>query len=408
MSKIKKNNNKIFVCPNNNCINIPEISYSYEPLNPLINYKCNNSNLHILIEEKMKLEDFIRKTSIIFQCSLCKCLIFEDELIFERNTKKLYHFDCLKKHGLTIDKEYLKINTNYLFNYCLDHHNKFIFFCQKCNTSLCSKCELEIHIDKGHFLTQINSLRNNKRKIESFISIVSKQRTLLNKIKDMINKLMQSLENDIIIKEQILDNYEKNEFNYQSIQNFINFKLKNNNEKYVQILDDIVNSYKEFEKNSNNKNISEIFVNTLLSPLYYSFMISDDSQNNENILKLLNKNLINMNKEDDLNKEKSINKSMNIDNALDKNDKQDIKNNLEIIYTDNSNYIMENIKYNDNIVNNENNNITKNKGFKHKEIKNINHQKSIYNMIILHSGNIAISSCGNVIIYDSSNLLSSN
>ena len=83
--------------------------------------------------------------------------------------------------------------------------------------------------------------------------------------------------------------YEKNEFNYQSIQNFINFKLKNNNEEYAEILDNIVNNYKEFEKNPKNKNIREIFVNALLSPLYYSFMINNDSQYNENIIQLLKK-----------------------------------------------------------------------------------------------------------------------
>ena len=68
MNKIKENYNKIFVCPNDNCINIPEISYSYDPINPSIKYKCNNSKAHRLIEERMKLETFLKKTSAILQC----------------------------------------------------------------------------------------------------------------------------------------------------------------------------------------------------------------------------------------------------------------------------------------------------------------------------------------------------
>ena len=35
------------------------------------------------------------------------------------------------------------------------------------------------------------------------------------------------------------------------------------------------------------------------------------------------------------------------------------------------------------------------------EINNIKHEKSIFNMIILHNGNIAITTFGKVMIYDS-------
>ena len=120
----------------------------------------------------------------------------------------------------------------------------------------------------------------------------------------------------------------------------------------------------------------------------------------------MNKKDINLN----LNQEKSKNNTLNIDNFLDKNYKLNIKNNLVISNTVNFNYNKDNYKYIDKIINNEKN-IIKNPDFKiskHKEIKNIKHQKSICNMIILHSGNIAISSSGTVIIYDSNNLLSSN
>ena len=30
--------NKICICPNDNCINIPEIAYSYDPFNPIVKY----------------------------------------------------------------------------------------------------------------------------------------------------------------------------------------------------------------------------------------------------------------------------------------------------------------------------------------------------------------------------------
>ena len=224
MNTIKENYNSIFVCPKSNCINIPEISYSYEPLNPTIKYKCNNSKAHIMIEESMKLEDYLQKTFLNIHCSFCNDLIFENEFIFSKINKVLYHIGCFKKYGLILDDEYIKINTNYLFNNCLEHCNKFSFFCQQCQASVCSKCDIDYHNDKYHILLQINTIRKTQNKKEAFKAIVSKQRALLKKIKEMNNTLIQSLENDIIIKEQILKDYENNDCNYQTIINFNNFE----------------------------------------------------------------------------------------------------------------------------------------------------------------------------------------
>ena len=395
MNKIKENINHIFICPcpNNNCITIPEISYSFEPLNSIIKYKCNNTKTNILIEEKIKLGDFLKNTSTAIQCSLCKGLIFEEELFFAKNNKKLYHIDCLKICGFPKNDEYIKINSNFLFNYCLEHNNKYMFYCKNCKASLCLKCDIESHNDKGHIILQINSLRNNKHKIEDFKSMIIKQKALLNKIKDMFNRLFQSLENNITIKEQILENYENNCYNYQSIQNFDNFKL-GNNKKYENLLDDIMNKYKEFERNKINTNIEEIFINTILSPLYYSMMINDNTQYNDKIITLFNKKINYINKENTLKIEKSKNKYSDMDNFLNNNLEINIKKKDD----NNYNYGKKNNKFSDKI---------ENKNLKHKEINNIKQEKSIYNMKILHSGNIALSSNGNVIIYDSNNLLSS-
>ena len=231
--------------------------------------------------------------------------------------------------------------------------------------------------------------------------MVTKQRRLLTKIKDMNSRLIETLENDIIIKERILENYENNICNYQSILNFNNFELIKN-EKYEKFLDDIINKYNEYEKNSKNIISEEIFINTILSPLYYSMMINGNSKYNENIIKFLNNNEIKVNKEEVLNTEKSKSKYSNIKsdkNIIELNEKKkDRKNNK----TDNININKEDNEYIDKIENNENQNeIIENKDFNHMEINNIKHEKSIFNMIILHNGNIAITTFGKVMIYDS-------
>lgn len=396
MNAIREDYNKIFVCPNNNCINVPEISYSYELLNPSIKYKCYNSKDHRLIEEKMKLDVFLRNSSPTIQCSFCNKLIFEDEFILSKSDKILYHIDCLKKYGLSIDDAYIKINANYLLNYCLEHNKNFRFVCKNCKVSLCNSCDLEYHDDNNHTIIQIKSLRENKNKNEIFKSILTKQKALLKKIKSMNNKLIESLENDIIIKEQILENYENNGYNYQSILNFNNFELKKN-EKYERILDDIVNKYDEYEKNSQNIKSEEIFINSILGPLYYSMMINDNSNFNPNINKLVNE-IMNINEE--LNSKKMIkirNNENNLENPQkDENKSQNINNNKE------------NGKIKENKQNNELKIQEKNKKFNKTEIKKIKQGKQIFNMIILHTENIATSSIGNVSIYNSYNLLSPN
>ena len=166
---------------------------------------------------------------------------------------------------------------------------------QKCKLSLCSLCDINFHNDKDHLLQQIISLRKNKNKEDNFKIIINKQRDWLNKIKEIYNKLFQSLENDIIIKEKILVNYKKNYYNYESIRNFNNLELKNN-KKYEILLEDIIKKNDEFEeKGSSNKNYDEIFINAILSPFYYSMMISDNPNYKANEINLLFQRIMNIN-----------------------------------------------------------------------------------------------------------------
>ena len=79
-------------------------------------------------------------------------LIFGDEFIFSKNDKVLYHINCFKKYGLTKDDAFIKINSNYLFNNCLEHNKNFRFICKNCNVSLCQNCDIDYHDDNNHIL----------------------------------------------------------------------------------------------------------------------------------------------------------------------------------------------------------------------------------------------------------------
>ena len=83
------------------------------------------------------------------------------------------------------------------------------------------------------------------------------------------------------------------------------------------------------KKNSKNIISEEIFINTILSPLYYSMMINGNSKYNENIIKFLNSNEMKVNKEEVLNTEKSKSKYSNIKrdkNIIELNEKKKDRN----------------------------------------------------------------------------------
>jgi len=377
MNKI--NNTNIIICPSNTCIQIPKISYSYEPMNPSIKLKCN-SKIHEKLEKIIDLEELLKSSSFKLECSYCLCKIEDFEFIYNKKQSLFYHEICFRNMNndyLTKD-DYHKINKSIIFNNCLSHGKKFLFYCPDCKISLCPRCELEEHSEKGHILQQLNILRKNQNIIDESKSIISKQKSLLNKIKEINNKLFKSFENDIIIKEKIIGNYEENKYNVQSIQNFNNLELKNN-EEYEKKLNNIINQYNEYEKKPDQKMRDKILNEIILSPLYYTKMIynNEDYNNNQN-------NQLNIKFPYEYEKEKNE-ESVPIPDINIKDNNKNLS--TAPVYQEKS---ASKIYY------------------YHKNLTNIRQEKSIFNLIILRSGNIATSSIGEVTIYDSKRLLSLN
>ena len=180
-----------------------------------------------------------------------------------------------------------------------------------CNKSLCNSCKIDSHDSDGHDEKFLSKISVSKNDYEGINSPFEKQKEYLEKIKDINNNYIKSLENDIQIKEKIINTYQKNKYNYNSILNLKNLKIQNN-KKYENILKNII------QKNNDNKNKEDNkvknFVNNFLSILYYSFMINKDESISENIIKCLIKELTNINSN---NNDKMIiqeNKGENINN----------------------------------------------------------------------------------------------
>ena len=202
MNKI--DNKSVIVCPSDTCTQIPEISYSYEPMNPTINLKCNFF-MHEILEKKLNLDNFLKNSSFGVECSYCNGKIEDFEFIYYKKLSLFYHVNCFENiDSFNLNDGYHIINQNTIFNNCLVHYKKFLFYCPICKVSLCPGCDLEMHNENGHILQQLISLRKNKSIIDESKSIISKQRNIFNKMKEMISKLFKSFENDIIIKEKII------------------------------------------------------------------------------------------------------------------------------------------------------------------------------------------------------------
>lgn len=405
---IPDNSNNILVCPNNGCMNIPDIMYTYDPLDPSVLYKCCLHNKES--EEKMNLSLFLRNCSQNFICAFCQSeLNYDNTNFYCKQCKNIIDFSCVNNHNYTFRQhEIFVINPNILYNNCLIHNNPFIFRCLNCNESLCYLCDLNHHNYEGHELKQLISISKNQNERDQICSDFEKQQNYLNKIKEMNKQIIESLENDIMIKKKIIENFKNNKFNYQSIKNFNQLKLKNN-EKYEEILKNIIDKYDEMKKNRNIKYDKDLLISQLLSPLYYSLMINSNEEFNDSLIDIFKSKI---NKNNNINRINNININNNsYSNINNYNNKIDINENSQNPLNEKSKRKkkINNRKVDEGIISlKDYSEAYSEKEDPHKEIKTIQVEKSINNMIILHTGNIAASSIGYVYIYDANNLSSSN
>ena len=259
-------------CPSEKCFNIPEINYIYNPLKQDIKYKCNCQDN----EQKMGLQDFLEKTNII--CYYCKKIIKEENFFICSNCNNIFDIKCKEKHnqiGKSFNfytKNKNNLNNNIL---CKEHNSPIKCFCEDCNKLICLKC-YSFHDDNGHSILQLSKYFSkffiNQNEFDKLKSTFKKQKDILDEIKKINNDIISSLENDLKIKQKIIDNYDDNKTN-----NISNINIKNlyliNDEKYEVLLQKILS--KKEERQNQEKDIDK-FLDEILLIFYYSLMILKD------------------------------------------------------------------------------------------------------------------------------------
>ena len=93
------------------------------------------------------------------------------------------------------------------------------------------------------------------------------------------------MENDIELKERIINNFILNKLDYNSLINMNNIYIENN-QKYEKILDDILSKNDEINNTDNNTLKSRDYIKQFMATLYYSLMINKEDNINDSLMKM--------------------------------------------------------------------------------------------------------------------------
>ena len=386
----QKKYHEYLFCPSENCLNVPEIYYSYNPLKPEIQYKCKCQNNEQKIN--MNLQEFVEKSNIF--CHYCKKIINDDNFficsdcnnIFDSNCK-IDHFHNEKHINLSF------INKHDIINNCKEHNQPFTFRCKNCNKSICFQC-INFHYENRHSFNPMFEYCFNQNDFDKINSSFEKQKNILDRIKKINDDLFISLENDLKIKLKMIQNYKCNENNYNSI---INLKKTNisNNSRYENIIQQILNNHEE--KKDEGK-VENKFLDEILLIFYYALMIIEDESIADALINDIEQKITNL-------KQLKMQIINNIN--INKNNNEDRKSEKSINDEDNHN---ENNDYH-NIDNNDNNNGFKNFFQNNNNIQNTIHSKKVLdNSFQNNSSNIikSFSYQGNNLKKNESNIMDKN
>ena len=334
----KPNNNynlRYLFCPSEKCLNVPDITYNYNPINSEIVYKCKCKENHENSEQevqKMNLKEFLEKSSSIF-CFFCKKRINESKFIFCLDCKNIFDISCSFKHK--DNENHLNYSTNNINDFCFEHKENCIFKCMFCNLPFCKNCDAIFHFNNAHSTQQTEQSTFNNKGFDNIKAIFEKQKTILEKIKEINNNFIDSLENDIQIKERIIKNYQNGKSkDNKSIKNLKQLYIKNQ-ENYENF---ITKYFNEIKKESNDK---EKFVNEIILPFIYSLMINKDESFNDELIDIMKSKLNSLDYKNKLNKYNEFSSQKN-----------EINNNIEHISKNNQE---RNCKININYIKNDNN-----------------------------------------------------
>ena len=213
------------------CYKIPSIKLIYKNEGSFLDIKCENKHNYI-----HNLKQF--KDNSIFKCYNCLKELNSLNMFYCYEIKKIYCNECKLKNP-----NYKYINLIKFDSFCLNHSNKYTYFCKKCMKNLCKIC-LKEHLHNNYIYKQKFLSNNFKNKINSEINNLINKIEELEKIKiDIVKYLNEFIElnkNEIIFYQNIYSTFifEENQknLNCNVIENLKTIKIKFSNKCIEKIL----------------------------------------------------------------------------------------------------------------------------------------------------------------------------
>ena len=263
--------NIISRCPNSNCIFIPQIYLFNKEGIDYIHYKCKNGH-----EDDISLEKYLLKSkNKQLDSVLCDYHKNINAQLYCFKCKKFICKDCKLKHDME-NKEHSLIDINNIDKYCPEHNEICVIYCEDCEKSFCTYCP---NHPKNHNVELIQRMKIEEKEIKNLENQIQNSKKFMIKIKKIYENIIEEINksykeykemNELEIKliEDLMMTY-KNSERYQKLNAEIIMNIKNNiilNEtkdaieginKKIEYIMEIMNK-RILNKNKNNDKIEEI------------------------------------------------------------------------------------------------------------------------------------------------------
>jgi hypothetical protein len=283
------------ICPVKNCRDMPIIKFIDN--SSKIEVKCathlNNGKIYNL-NDYLKLCDKYNKKLLcyncqnnlnnsFFCCSGCKRVFDEKCIINTKCINQPFH----KRVKITHNQYFDKI-------VCLKHTKTYNKYCKNCKISFCEKCILKNH--EKHHVVKIDEIKKTKNEINEIESNLNMAENYFTNIKKIVYEYLDDMEDKIKMKKLMLNNYMKNSFNGNSVENLENINLSID-KRYKEKIDNLLNK-KDIEK--------------LFCLYYYQLMVEKGSDDYKNKITNIKKELMNLSRNEIKKEPNNFNNNENI------------------------------------------------------------------------------------------------
>ena len=230
---IKTKLSKDIICPK--CFETIFINFKDFKIN-LSGCKQNHTSNNILLDKFEETQKIILNNIICQKCNQNnKSNTHNNDFYICNTCNKNICPICKSLH----DQEHMIINYDDKNYICKKHNESFIKYCKDCNEDICMICDNE---HTNHNLFDLSKILINKTELlktmENLKNVIDLFKLKIEMIKEILNKMVNTLNIYYKMNETIIHNYNQNKRNYHKLVNLNS--LKKNNEILAKDINDLI------------------------------------------------------------------------------------------------------------------------------------------------------------------------